>query len=428
MGKTISLLLAFLLSVTLTLGTMSCEKKEEEKPPPTEAQEVEEKAVPKLVLFVYGDSRTGLYLFEWGDNNKYQRIHHKLALHMKERFDTFKHQNIKNMAVIFTGDAVHSGRCDSHWKSFYRVIKIFDFVKLYPCIGNHEVVWLPCPIAPKELTKDELQDPLTKAFLKEREQWNEAMEKKDDIELFNIVARLQELEVEAEKRFFLLSPQKRLEKGFEILKRRYIEEAGLKYLENIIIDHVSYYSLILSDNAPIKLVVLDTNALGSEQQLNWFQEETKTVGNGIMIVLAHHPPGATSRLSGALKANKYWKRFYSNFFDDPYTFRIPLWISADTHNYQRVSPRREQRGEQKMIDPPLIIVSGGGGAPLSSAHEAIQPNVGSSPWQKPFIQVAYHYLELKIFDGYIDVTVWGMERIDDSIKKLDNFKVALTST
>lgn len=44
MHRMISLLLAFLLSVTLTLGAMSCKKKEEA--PPAKAPAVEEKAAP----------------------------------------------------------------------------------------------------------------------------------------------------------------------------------------------------------------------------------------------------------------------------------------------------------------------------------------------------------------------------------------------
>ena len=44
MRRMVSLLLAFLLSVTLTLGAMSCKKKEEA--PPAKAPAVEEKVAP----------------------------------------------------------------------------------------------------------------------------------------------------------------------------------------------------------------------------------------------------------------------------------------------------------------------------------------------------------------------------------------------
>jgi len=46
MRKMFSLLLAFLFSVTLTLGAMSCKKKEEI--PPAKAPAVEEKAAPAV--------------------------------------------------------------------------------------------------------------------------------------------------------------------------------------------------------------------------------------------------------------------------------------------------------------------------------------------------------------------------------------------
>ena len=368
---------------------------------------------PGAVLFVYGDCRTGFYKAENWRDNVCQRIHRKLALHMVERASEFG--DISHKAVLFSGDSVHMGHCDEQWISFLDVLEIFNETKLrlYPAIGNHELHWLPCFLAPN--------------MVMELESFVKASEAKDYKVYYSATTQMNEIQQrimeKEEKELSVASPKSRLAKAFKVLEERYKPE--LDHLKNV--SH-SYYSFQLIDKPLIKIVILDTNSLDSEEQLAWFESEVKKVGHeGIAIVMGHHPPGIRGEdwRSDVRRANKYWKKFYSPFFNHA---RVPLWIAADVHNYQLVYRKEanEKDKEPETIRPPVIIVSGGGGAPLSPESATIKPEDDS--WNDSIAISAYHYLEVKIFPDSIDVIVRGMKKPKEPIREMDRFRIGLKRT
>jgi len=400
-----------------------------------------------LTIVAYGDTRTG----PWGlGDNQAQAIHGRVV------GDILAHDGPID-AVIFTGDAVMSTFYlweKAYWDCFLCQSNRFRSagIPFYPSLGNHEVLSPAVPVIKsttalqepsgpkvneKELAEayDRGEEP-TPAPPKEIQTEAGIRQSSDPGQLKKLekyvnrgdadsATKFGQFERDVQQNFYAEPKDERCRLDANTFKKAYLSRAKYDYLKEVVNrggNYYSYYSKVLRKGPiAVTLIALDTNCLDSPEQQKFFAE---TVGqsSGPIIVFGHHPPVAYGSPDGwPWDKVKGWGERDSDplksYFENPQGSKIVLWIFGHVHDYQR---RSQRKGNGEVV-PPVLLVAGGGGAPLDK-------NAASFQWQPPswpnaIQQSAYSQVKIVLSGSGIAVQTRGSTQRDGSFGVIDEFTI-----
>jgi len=374
-------------------------------------------------FLTYGDTRTGVFLFENQDNAG-EAVHDWIAQQMVARLGKDKAD------IIFGGDAVYAGGATFHWDNFVKAVSRFKAAGLpfYPCTGNHELMagifgvlspWFGSGEEPIKFTAQARspEEAEWRRFIVDRHQElkkvNHRPEALGQDAISRIDARAKDMEERilsrVEDQVKSISPADRNESGRQVMEAIYVKKAGFTDLERFF-STKTYYSVEYTQAKPtILLMMLDTNSLDHAAQKAWFQQTLKSSRHDLVIVVGHHPP----------KTIEGWDDDYMAAFQGQKNAAI--WIFSHVHAFVYAFP-----------DPPAIpasralFVSGGGGAPLVESDEQVVPIRG---WKfgppNDLDGRFFHFLDIRTTRDAVYVTVLGCLKKGEPVQVKATYKIGL---
>lgn len=253
----------------------------------------------------YGDTRTGVFIFE-NQMNVGEGVHDWLAAEMVKRLAGEK------APVFFTGDAVYAGGATFHYDNFIRAVSRFksEGLLFYPGVGNHELIsgifgvlspWFDSCEDPHAVTKEGQQ--LAK-FVQDRHlemgQVGHDRERLPKKTVGRLDARAAELDHQViptlEDQEKSKSAEDRIQNGQHVMEALYVKRAGFDHLAHFFsVEKRTFYSVEIAGAGETKpsilAIMLDTNSLDYLPQKQWFLSKLRDSKHDLVIVFGHHPPG-----------------------------------------------------------------------------------------------------------------------------------------
>jgi hypothetical protein len=408
------------------------------------------KPLASVTIVAYGDTRTG----PWGlGDNRAQAIHGEVVT------DILQHDQPID-AVIFTGDAVMSTFYlweRAYWQCFLCQSNRFRSagIPFYPSLGNHEVLSPAVPLIKSNISIQQSEGPkaATEQQLAEAYDQGEEPTPTPPKEVQTVMGvrqgtdsrllkRIEEgvdkgnpdsatqfgqFERDVQQNFYSEPIDKRCELDANTFQKAYLSRAKYRYLRSLVFRdgaYHSYYSQVLQKGAlSITLIALDTNCLDSPEQQKFFSKAVHD-SHGPIIVFGHHPPVDYKSPEGwPWDKVPGWGKTDSDpmksYLTGPEASRIALWVFGHVHDYQR----RAQITKDKGIVAPVMLIAGGGGAPLDASAAPFQ-------WQPPtwpaFIQKsAYSQVRIVITGTGITVETRGKTQKTGDFDVIDSFSIPL---
>lgn len=373
-------------------------------------------------IFAYGDSRTGFYVLE-NQENSGQRVHRWLVCKMIQRA-----QPGEKIPVVFAGDAVYAGGSAPHWENFVETVQLFnkdkedDDFQFLPAIGNHELVagffGIFAPQVVELLgegfadlqSKSGIELDEWKALLKARGEFLAPREEAKPLNALQLDERTEEAKrldkrtEEANKTIFPIvdgfvqsqSPSRKEKRGGKIMRDYYVEALKFQHLNEHFDGTKAYYSKKITSadgGQRVRLIVIDTNTLGSRRQKDWFKKELTEDDSDLVIVCGHHPPTKKGKWD-------WWLPYITGEVSS----RAVLWIFAHKHNYEHYF-----KTDSSALTKRAVFISGGGGASLNDAENpsgTVLPGWRHEPDDKEEGRI-YHFLDIRINKEAVYISVVG---------------------
>lgn len=382
-----------------------------------------------FIFLFYADSRGQPY------SNWHQKRHEEFVSKMLENE---KNNNVKHL--IFGGDNVWLGFLNGQWNRFFKIMDKFTNkdIKIYPALGNHELILARFLYAVKKWIKDKdniLVKRIAEIIEKRETMGKRALEYfllKNPKFVVSIMIQLREMmkdpsfNSEVRKFIDLLKKEdtypneRNATTMLEIIDRIYtvaqivslskfqyysieddeIHPAHLKrfrkyvdkwtHLKETVYPDKTYYSVILpnEDDPKVKLIILDSNIKDNPEQGRWYENQLKEKFSGPIIVACHHPIF-------------YNKKDESNWFERKVLPHMVL--AGHHHDYERLS------GDDEVYGPPVYIISGSGGAQLDYKTHISEEIIKKHA-------VLFNYLRIVIKSDYIQIKAYGLKKKEGELK------------
>ena len=413
----------FILLLVAAYGEARQKKSGHEPHPLPNNQKAELKNVDKntqtksdsFTFLFYADSRGQ------PSSNWHQKRH---AEFVKKMLENESKTDVKHL--IFGGDSVWLGFLDGQWNRFFKVMDNLTNreYKIYPALGNHELVLAKFLYAVYELIKKDtkniliipmsekgkarwvehlredpkkmdrlkfkiktiMEDPF---FNKELEGFKESLKKEDtftDEKKAKIMIKIEKVVYPAAQVVSLSDFESFSMKEAKIhpahLDRflKYVER--WPHLKEVVDPEKTYYSFFLpsSDAPKVKFIILDSNIKKYQQQKTWYKSQLEEGFSGPVVVVCHHP------------------LFYPRRDWFSMEFIMPqLVLTGHHHDYERLS--KKDRGDE----PPVYIISGSGGAHLDKITHIDSGDVKKYAY-------CFNYVRVAVDSENIFIKVFGCEK------------------
>lgn len=380
-------------------------------------------ATEKVVhrIYAYGDSRTGVFLLE-NQLNVGEGVHDWVVQQMLARG--------KPDIVLFMGDAVYSGGASFHYDNFVNVINRFKTadVPFFPAIGNHELlagiigVISPWWDGDRTAQSDDAGEQMVRDHILAKHLHDPRIDPKPGDphllppEKVNADAQhihdhiMPRLEAKAAAR----PVSERMERGLAVMNEIYVKRAGLTHLQPMFNadfppDSKTYYAISNKNASPtVRVLVLDTNNLDYQPQLDWFKAQMADTTCDFTIVIGHHPPDT---IAG-------WDPYMSYLTDK----KSVLWLFSHVHAFEYGFLTGEQPNNLSRAE----LITGGGGAPPDQNDESSYPIKGWTSGPPGLVSGRFfHFLDIRVTANAIYVTVVGCTRKGEPMVPKATYKVNL---
>ena len=182
---------------------------------------------------------------------------------------------------------------------------------------------------------------------------------------------------------------------------------GQRKFQTFFPNHVAtgYYELIDS----VAVVMLNSNfsklsSSNEQKQLAWYKETIDKLDENpavqYIIICCHHSPYSNSKLVGSSKAVQ--QKFVPYYIKSP---KSKLFLSGHSHAFEHF----------KIEGKDFVVIGGGGGL-----HQPLSFGTGQLADLNPYYKPAFHYLTVKRFQNYLQVSSQKLK------EQFDGFEVGLT--
>lgn len=324
-----------------------------------------------LHFIAYGDTRRDMETME-----KTQVKHNAIARVIRDLDPDF---------ILFSGDMIYY----HEFENFLTVITNNyedKMIPLYPVIGNHELMF------------GEKVD----TFIKDLREKIDAINKPGELAPSHtkLLKEIELLRGKLYKEIDSIMEAKLKKRSRQVLCEEIcdtLNPAYISYLKELLCetaDEQSWYSFVKeADRVKIKFIALNSSLPDDEEQFQWFLAELKQF-RGPKIIFEHYPPysighhGCTDLLNSKSKAARFRDR-YTKVFNNA-SHNIILVISGHDHNYQRIV-KTDRTG---VVQLPIYIVSGGGGADLAGQGECDISQIPLDGFQCLGLITAYQFVDI----------------------------------
>ncbi len=328
-----------------------------------------------LHFIAYGDTRRDMKTMD-----KSQIKHNAIARAIRDLDPDF---------ILFSGDMVYYNEFDKFREVITRNYTGNKMIPLYPVIGNHEVVF------------DEKTDVLVKELLEKIGVVNKSEGQVSPPS--GILKEIELLRGKLYKEIDSIAEAKLKKRSRQVLCEEIcdkLDAAYISYLKESLCKTThgqSWYSFAgEADGIKVKFIALNSSLPDDEEQFHWFLDELKGF-SGPKIIFEHYPPysighhGCTDMLNSKSKAARFRDR-YTKVFNNA-SHNILLVISGHDHNYQRLI-KTDKTGVMQL---PVYIVSGGGGADLTGNGGCDISLIPLDGFQCVGLVTAYHFVDITMY-------------------------------
>lgn len=338
-----------------------------------------------LVLFSLKLYAQPLHFIAYGDTRRDIKTKEKLQI----KHDAIARviQDLNPDFILFSGDMVYYNEFDKFRDVITRNYTGDKMIPIYPVIGNHELIF-------GEKVDLLIQDLLEKIAV---------VNKSAEGQLSPHTGILNEIELlrgKLYKEIESVTEAKLKTRSREVLCEEIcnkLDATYISYLKDLLCKTTngqSWYSFVKeTDGVKIKFIALNSSLPDDEEQFQWFLDELKQF-HGPKIIFAHYPPysvghhGCTDMLNSKSRAARFRDR-YTKVFNN-LSHNIILVISGHEHNYQRFV-KTDKTG---VVQLPVYIVSGGGGAELTGQGECDISRIPLDGFQCLGLVTAYHFVDV----------------------------------
>jgi 3',5'-cyclic AMP phosphodiesterase CpdA len=365
-------------------------------------------------IYAYGDSRTGVFLFE-NQENFGEGVHDWVVQQMLARG--------KPDIVLFMGDAVYSGGASFHYDNFVSVINRFKAanVPFFPAMGNHELlagiigVLSPWWSGDQTAKSADAGEQMVRDHLLAKHLHDPRL----DLKPGQVPLPISKVDADAKHIHEHIMPRleakmtakpvaERMERGVAVMNEIYVKRAGLDLAP--MFNGTTYYAIGNdSTSLTVRVIVLDTNNLDYPPQLDWFKAQMANAADrGLIIVVGHHPPDT---ING-------WDPYMPYLTDK----KAVLWMFSHVHALEYAFLNGEKPNNLSRAE----FITGGGGAPPDANDESSYPIAGWTSGPPGLLSGRFfHFLDIRITADSIYVTVVGCTRKGEPMVPKATYRINL---